>query len=390
MTSTLLRLSPAVALVWCATAEAADPQAAKAEHVRLSEEMRKLAAKNTWRGVDASYLKMLDLEKSGVVLAYEDHFLGAQAARELGRITDVYDRLLRARARKADEACVNWIAEIEGVYARVDLSKDDRYTGEAALSPAEMPFEGDQRNAIGAAQLALTNTGEYAGLLPFGTYTFGDKTFEVKAGGQVVKVYLAPAGASGRTATEKRRDGLRISLGPQWAQAGEPSQTATGSGVSPTSFGGIGLRGGLGWEIQLANKLGLMAEAGYHGMLPRADKDDSGVVPESLGEVKARLNAFYVWGGATFFHEDFAVSAGPSWWVGGGTALGVAANGVPTAVDAERMMAGGGTLSVFYGLFDTPGLSRSRSGVSLCVGAHSDLNQLYPWAQLAFTVSPSI
>ena len=67
---------------------------AKAEHVRLSEDMRRLAKRAHWRGVDRSYRSMEGLLKKDVVLRYDDHFLGAQAARELGNVTLVYRRLV--------------------------------------------------------------------------------------------------------------------------------------------------------------------------------------------------------------------------------------------------------------------------------------------------------
>ena len=390
MSSLLLRLSPAIALVCSLPAYAAD-QAAQAEKVRLQEEMRRLASKNTWRGVDAAYIKMLALEKQGVMPDYDDHFMAAEAARELGRITDVYERLLRARTLKKVDASEGWIAEIEGAYGRVELSRDPRFSGETALTPSEMPFDPAHRNAIGSAQLALTNGTDYKGLLPFGTYTFGDRTFEVAQGGAGITIYLSNSGGGGTAGRSagKRRDGLRVTLGPQFAAAGSASDAALGEGVNAGKFSGAGLRGGVGFEVQATKSIGLMAEAGYHGMLPRVDKDDSGAIPASIGETKGKLNAFYVWGGGTWFHDSLAVSAGPSWMVGSASALGTAADGTPTAVNGS-VKAGGATVGVFYGLFDTPGMSRSRSGVSLIGGAHTDLQRSYPWVQLAFTVSPSI
>ncbi len=389
MSSLLLRLSPAIMLV-CALPAAAADQAAQAEKVRLQEEMRRLASKNTWRGVDAAYVKMLALEKQGVMPDYDDHFMAAEAARELGRITDVYDRLLRARAIKKVDASESWLTEIEGAYGRVELSRDPRFAGETALTPSEMPFDPAHRNAIGAAQLSLTSGTDYKGLLPFGTYTFGDRTFEVKQGAPSVSIYLSSSGGSaGNRTAGKRRDGLRVSLGPQFAAVGSTSDSALSGNVSPGKFSGAGLRGGVGFEVQATKSIGLMAEAGYHGMLPRVDKDDDGAIPAQIGETKGKLNAFYLWGGATWFHDSLAVSAGPSWFVGGASALGTAPDGTPTAVDGS-VKAGGATLGVFYGLFDTPGMSRSRSGVSLIGGAHTDLARSYPWVQLAFTVSPSI
>jgi hypothetical protein len=74
-------LVPIAALVAPLAAEAAGKTASEAEHTRLAEEMRKLAQRNAWRGVEGSYARMLVIEKDGVVLTYDDHLLGAQAAR---------------------------------------------------------------------------------------------------------------------------------------------------------------------------------------------------------------------------------------------------------------------------------------------------------------------
>ena len=51
---------------------------AQAEHVRLADEMSKLAKRGAWRGVDRSYRAMLELQRKDVVLQYADHFLAAQ------------------------------------------------------------------------------------------------------------------------------------------------------------------------------------------------------------------------------------------------------------------------------------------------------------------------
>ena len=74
------------------TAWATGNAASEAEHTRLAQEMRSLSDRGAWRGVEANYERMLGLERRGVVLSYEDHLLGAQAARDLGRITQVYQR----------------------------------------------------------------------------------------------------------------------------------------------------------------------------------------------------------------------------------------------------------------------------------------------------------
>ncbi|MEC7947078.1 MAG: hypothetical protein VX265_05885, partial [Myxococcota bacterium] len=299
--SALMRLAPLILLVATVPAHAASA-AAEAEHTRLAEEMRRLAGRNAWRGVDVSYKGMLELEKKGVQLAYDDHWMGAQAARDLGRITDVYARLLRARGVEKKEECQNWINDIESSYGKVRVAIDDRWDGEALLAPKVVPFAPDQRAAIGAAQGILKNTGLYDGLLPYGEYTLASRTFTVTAEG-VAELTLAPEGVAKtrapRTSTG-RRDGVRLDLGGGVMQAGTPADAAK-LGVQADGFGGASWRAGVGWEVQIADKVGVIAQAGYQGLL--GGSEGSTAVDDLLANPRTdptqdSLQLFYLWGGA--------------------------------------------------------------------------------------------
>ena len=196
ISTTLLFALPLALLLGSRPAQALSPDPAKAENTRLFEEMRKLATRNAWRGVEDKYTAMVALEKDGVVLSYDDHLMGAQAARELGRITDVYLRLERAKAQRTEKEVLEWILDIEASYGMVLLAKDEKYKGGTDMAPKEMPFAPDQRSAIGAAQLALSETGRFEGLLPYGSYTFGDRSFDVVQGQPRPQIILAPEGAN--------------------------------------------------------------------------------------------------------------------------------------------------------------------------------------------------
>jgi hypothetical protein len=399
-------LVPIAALVAPLAAEAAGKTASEAEHTRLAEEMRKLAQRNAWRGVEGSYARMLVIEKDGVVLTYDDHLLGAQAARALGDVTNVYDRLLRARSVKSTPEVTGWIADIEGSYSRVELARDLRYTGKIELTVDEMPFAPDQRAVIGAASQALATNGSYTGLLPFGGYSLSGKHFDVKQGGELVKVVLVPEGKSvDKAQTVARRDGLRADVGALYAMVGESS---VDDSVQGQGFAGMGLRAGLGWELQVARPLGFVAQAGYHGLL-FGEKGDPAAIAE-LGEVAAepvtsRMSLFFVSGSLSIWPTDaLSVQVGPSWAIGTAQTNGVSngcvdatcsavatygADGSDAAGAQASIKSGGAVAGLFYGFGKTPGMKKSRSGISLQGGAQYDLARVYPWAQVAFAIAPS-
>ncbi len=406
----LILLGAPAALLTSDTAHAGDA-AAEAEHTRLAEEMRRLAGRNVWRGVDEAYKNMLALEKQGVVLSYDDHWIGAQAARDLGHITQVYNRLVRARdVQKTDEA-QSWIDQIEASFGKVKLAVDARWEGEAALAPKVVPFAPDQRAAIGSAQIRVKEAGMYEGLLPFGEYTFADKTFTVTADG-VLELTLAPEGVAKVRAPRTpsgRRDGIRIDLGPGFMNAGTPSD-ASSLGVQADGFGGMALRAGVGWEVQVAENVGVLAQVGYHGLYGGAE--GSTAVDDLLGNPYTdptgdRMQLFYLWGAGTLWLGELGISLGPTWAGGsaqtagtlngctsgkgstcdsGGAAYGN--DGSTGARVSGDVFTGGGTLGLTYNLFDFPGMKSGRGGISLYGGAQSDLVRLYPWGQIAFSIAP--
>jgi hypothetical protein len=394
------RLTAAALWVVAAPAFAAGNEAAEAEHKRLAEEMRTLAARGAWRGVDASYGKMVLLEKKGVVLTVEDHLLAAQAARDLGNITALYRRLQAAAAAPggaANSEVENSLKELRASFGEVKLGVDPKFPPGAQLNIAVQPFQADQRNAIAVAQGALTQEGAYAGLLPYGKYTFGPLEFELTPESGLIERYLSPtlAKRGGEGPSELRRNGLRVSLGPQFAWVGQPAEAGL-----PAGFSRPGLRAGVGFEIELVEHLGLVVETGWHGTFGKAVEGgrtyeralDNGLVQTySAPEARETLQLFYVWGGPTWFAGDLAISVGPAWGAGRVRASQLAADGATAELGdyAGQVLAGGGALSIFYGLFDTPGMARSRSGLSLSAGTLTDLDRQYPWAQLAFTVAPA-
>ena len=398
-----LGMAMVLALSFSTPTYAVSTAEAEAEHTRLAEEMKKLGGRNAWRGVDAKYVQMLELEQDGAALSYNDHWLGAQAARDMGRITDVYFRLLRAKDVEPKKEALDWLAEIDSKYGQVKLDHDSRYKGETTLTPEMMPFAPDQRAAIGAATLVIDDTEKFAGLLPFGKYTYGETVFEVVEGGGLVDVYLEPKVKSkkGGGESRRRRDGLRIELGPAYTVVGDTKAKS----LQAQGFAGGGVRAGAGWELELFRSVGLTAQGGYQGIL-MGENHESNVTTNPVTEtVRDGLNLFYASAQLTYWFGDLGLTAGPSWAGGIARTKGITSNcgtgegceQVGDLTDATydeipvkgTVMTGGWTSGLFYGFVDIPGVKNGRGGISLNVGSQTDATRFYPWAQIAFTIAPA-
>ncbi len=179
------------------------PEATRAEVQRLAEEMNQLAAKNAWTGVDRAYGRIEALGDGAFVLASDPvalHFLGAQAARNLGDTRRYKSLAQRAKTawlaagRPADDAQLQSLeaelTAIDQAYGAVTVGPRSKRSvnvkkGEAVgpeLVPEVMPFAGDQRVSIERARAQILETGSFSGLLPAGAYTLGAESFTVIAG----------------------------------------------------------------------------------------------------------------------------------------------------------------------------------------------------------------
>lgn len=357
------------------TAAAQSDEAREAEHVRLSETMRRLAGRNAWEGVDRSYRQ---LDGLALDLTYDDHYIAAQAAWALGDAGSTQLRLERALTIKADEGVQQWLGEIHHSYTAVQLS------GSAVLTIAEVPFAADQRAALAYAEALLAEDSLFIGMLPNGRYTFGAHVFELLPGSPTVIIGKSP----GRT----RRGELSVgpilpaaSLGIALTRAGAPA----GIVLQPAAFSGPGLRLGLGPEVSLGGALGAKAEVGYHGLLT-AD---------------SQLHLGYAWLAATWsiVEDGLVLSAGPEVSMGRAKTLGLERTVYEDycTVRPDDLHCGWVDLAALDDMAlaawvrtagFTAGVSRHvrtmggvRSGVSLLGGLQTDSHRWYPWAELALT-----
>lgn len=313
-----------LATLLCTSAQAQQPDpAVAAEHSRLSSEMQRLAARETWDGVEALYRQLSDLQTDGAVLSTAEHLLGAQAARAHGDVAATLARLRSARAAGEAEQSPGWIADIQANYGLVVLSVPTRHREDFAVAAERLPFQSDQRFAIEHASESIAEEALFEGYLPVGRYTLGGTPFTVTTD-QTTRIDLtgrrpaptAPAPAPepepepepamtrpprAPRAPRSSSEGIvmgHIRLGVGLSGAGEPQV----AGIEPVSFRGLSPGGALGASWHGASGLGGGAELG--GMT--AWSDDS------------RLSLGYLWAFGLWARDSLLVSVGPA--VGGGGA----------------------------------------------------------------------
>lgn len=375
----------------------------KAEHTRLSEEMRKLASRNAWSAVEANYKRLEELEKKGEPINGKDHMLGAQAARSLGDITACRARLDRAIKAEPSKEAVDWLAEIDANYGRARISLDPKYTGDKTLNPTVPPFAPDQRAAIATAATAISGGKGYEGLLPAGEYTLGTEKFTVSPGpDKVAQVGVKPPAAPPKEPFKPAFVGPRATLGVAFTQAGDPNDATT---TQALGFGGAGARIGVGLEVGLTPKVGVLAEVGYHNLFG-TPQDNAGQQLETVREFQVEGNSLhmgYGWLALSYRAGNVWLSAGPVWGAGKGNVVGAAgseaaANCVSDeqlATEECRMLytrlngnikAGGGAASVSYAMVD---LGSMKGALTLEGGAQTDSVRLYPWGQVGLTIAPA-
>lgn len=358
----------------------------RAEHIRLSEEMRKLAQRTNWTAVEGAYQKLEALEAQGEVLSFEELNLGFESARALGNITAARARAAKALKLKDTPEIVNALSDIDANYGRVEIRFDKRYGGERELVVVNPPFDPIQRSAITYAVGRMQAGEDFLGLLPAGEYSIAGRKFvSVPGEAKVAQVVVAPQ------AGEKTQSGLayvgpRISVGLNYSAA---TEAGASEGPEPGAFAGLGPRAGVGLEIGFSRTVGLVGEVGYHGFFP-----GTGATADLAEEHANMVNLGYGFVGLGLRFGDFWASAGPVYSIGVGSvaqyycdgAFADACEGGTAARLSGLMKMGGGELNLAYALV---GLGSLDLALTLTGAAQTDLQRLYPWGQVALTLAPS-
>ncbi|MCB9766109.1 MAG: hypothetical protein H6739_40410 [Alphaproteobacteria bacterium] len=404
-----LSLVPVLALTLL-PAQAQAGEVEKAEHRRLTEEMKKRASSNAWAGVERSFQELLALQKKGEVLSYQDWYLGAQAARGLGDMAACKERVEGALSVEETEEARSWLDNINANYVMVTLKGGDKDTPHELVIKG-MPFAPDQRKAVETAQAAVAEGRNYEGLLPLGGYTYrageDERLFTLASGDAPQTVKLGGGTVAQTDPDQPKQQGLafvgpRLDLGASYLQVGTDS---AGSSPVPGGYGELGGRGLVGLEVGITPAIGVSAQVGYHGLF-MSPQTSGANMHLGVGRLGAAFRANKLWIGA-----------------GGSYALGLQSGGQLSSADlvsaceannpdgevncemvalgakhlqgeappdtaalkgTSRM--GGGDLSISFAFLE---IGSSLAGaVTVGGGAYYDTDRLYPWGQLAFTLAP--
>ncbi len=147
---------------------------AKAEYVRLSQELEKLAMRNAWSGVERTFLAIVE---TGVQPSFNDYVTGAARARSMGDISAARARLMAANALKEDRGVLDSLWEIDSKFGAVYLASD---VGAMEFKAEATPFEPVQAKSVEFARTKIEETGVFEGFLPEGTYWFGETEVKVQ------------------------------------------------------------------------------------------------------------------------------------------------------------------------------------------------------------------
>lgn len=328
----------------------------ESEKYRLSGEMKKLAQRNAWSGVERTYELMLD---TGCELTFEEHGLGAESARYLGKTFEMYERLASAKAIDPQQEVLDSMAGLDSNYGRVEIKGDPRRR--PVLSREAMPFAPDQRKSIEWAITVVSETGSFKGMLPVGDYVVGEIPFTVATGEEwqaiqvgKVKAVKGEGGGSGRAESEGAINwaGLVATVGPNFMLTPEPSkaiQDSTGQDqFAPANIFASGAALQLGGELGLtyaAPEAGIAATVGYGG-----------------GFGNDTIHQFQGWLAGVVRPGELRIAAGPTYSLFMGSGTGVASwfdvghnqNEDPnTGIKYQGFSWGGGAAaSVGYGVLD--------------------------------------
>lgn len=167
----------------------------QASYQQLQEEMRHLATRNAWKGVDAAFLRMEALQGAGAVLTGADLLAAAQASRALGDVRTLRDRLVRSLTIQPSPEVVEWLNAVEAGYGAVSLRRE--IPDAAPVQPVDPPFSPEERNAIDFGNQALEAEAAFDGWLPTGLYRFGGEVLLVTPG-SACDCRLGPSGCEVR------------------------------------------------------------------------------------------------------------------------------------------------------------------------------------------------
>jgi hypothetical protein len=157
----------------------------QAEYNRLTQELELLAGKNAWVGAERAFTALL---ATGVDASFEDLMRGAHAARAIGDVTAVRERLELAKDVREEREVIDWLWQLDEHFGPVWLACDPGSL--LRLETEAQPFDPDQQRAIEFAQSAIAEDCAFDGLLPAGEYRFYETVLKVEPRVQGVRIDL--------------------------------------------------------------------------------------------------------------------------------------------------------------------------------------------------------
>ncbi|MEC7987991.1 MAG: hypothetical protein VX278_22680 [Myxococcota bacterium] len=420
-----------LALIVVSSAAYADSEAElKAERRRLSEEMKKLAKKSLWSGVDKKYRQILKLKK--VSPSFRDHYLGSQAAYNIGNMGASYKRAKlgyelgkdNENAKEKAEELRSRIKVIEDSYAPVRIEVSKSYKENSDLNIKEIPFMPEEQDAVKYAQKAIKENKRFKGLLPFGEYSIGDKQFELskieypdtpdelKAIAMSIKIAPPPAPP------------LISYMGPRVVMGMAYTQATSASGphlLAPESeqytavgFGGAGFKLGLGWQVRLRFGFDIFGQLDFHNlMFSQTDIVDATITSDyGLKASKNSYRAGMLLGGISYPIKGLNLQLAGTLSQGVARVQGLATeegqsplydricsdnpeyaicndsvNISQAMVMRGNITSGGVAVGASYDLL--PIGKHLNGGLGGFFGAQTDTSRLYFWGNFALTITPS-
>ena len=419
-------------IVISSTAYAESEEIEKAERRRLSEEMKKLAKRSQWVGVDMKYRQLLKLKK--VSPRFRDHYLGAQAASNIGNTGASYRRAKKGYAIGKDkennkekaEELASMFRAIEETYAPIRIEVSKSYKENSDLNIKELPFMPEEQDSVKYAQKAIKENKRFRGLLPFGEYTIGDKEFtiskieypatddELKTSAMLIKVAPPPAPPL------ISYMGPRVALGMAYTQATEASGphllAPEDKEYTAVGFGGIGLKLGLGWQVRLRFGFDVFGQLDFHNlMFSRSGTVEDFITADyGLKSSRNRYNAGMLMGGISYPIKGLQLQLAGTLSQGVARVQGMATEegqspvydricgdeatsdyaicndsvNIAKALEMKgAITAGGVAVGASYNLL--PIGKNLKGGIGGYFGAQTDTSRLYFWGNLALTITPS-
>ena len=138
---------------------------AEAEVLRLTEEMRKMAVRNAWKGVMRTFRKLEGVK--GAELSADNYLLGAQAYATVGDTQNQKECLTKVLA--LDSSCIEAQQELDSLatgYANLHITSKKKQPAKAELVTA--PFHPGQRKSLEYMVAQVNETGNFHGMVPSG------------------------------------------------------------------------------------------------------------------------------------------------------------------------------------------------------------------------------